>query len=288
MIAVEGALPYDPPLAVGPLARFLAAHAVPGLERSGPLGRHVRTVPAPSGPALVAVDLTATPGAVAVRVEVENGRDVAGVTARVRRWLGLDADPRPAEAALGSEPLLGPLVAARPGLRVPGAVDGTETALLAVLGQQVSLAAARTFAGRLVAAYGDRGPDGLHAFPAAEVLAAAGPEALRAATGVTGARARTLHAVAAAVADGLHLAPDADAASARAALTALPGVGPWTAEYVGLRVLGDPDAFLAGDLVLRRALGAASAREAEARAEAWRPYRATALLHLWTAAVFAG
>ena len=132
--------------------------------------------------------------------------------------------------------------------------------------------------------------DSLVAFPDPHVLAAAGPDAIRAVTGVTGARARTVHALAAALADGLDLDAAATAAGpaqeAHAELLALPGIGPWTADYVALRVFGDSDAFLPSDLVLRRALGNVPAREAAARAQAWRPWRGYALLHLWTHEVF--
>lgn len=280
-------LRHRTPFATRPLLRFLAGHAVAGLEQHDPTNdTHTRTVPAPHGPAVVTVALGEAIGHIPVRLRVVDVADVSPVVARVRRWLDLDADPLLVDEALSADPLLAPLVAARPGLRVPGAVDGAETALLAVLGQQVSLAAARTFAGRLVAAFGTSAPDGLGAFPTATALAAAGPSDLREATGVTGARARSLHSVAAAAADGLRLDPSADRAATRAALLALPGIGPWTTEYVALRALGDPDAFPAGDLVLRRALGASTARVAEDRAQHWRPWRGYALLHLWTREVF--
>ena len=280
-------LPYRTPFATSPLVRFLAGHAVPGHARHDPIsGAHTRTVPTPHGPAVVTLAFE-EPGHVTVRLRAVDDADVPLVVARVRRWLALDADPLPVDRALSADPLLAPLVAARPGLRVPGAVDGAETALLAVLGQQVSLAAARTFAGRLVAAFGPPAPEGLTAFPTPATLAAAGPQELREATGVTGARARTLHAVATATADGLELDPGADRTATRAALLALPGIGPWTSEYIALRALGDPDAFPSGDLVLRRALGTPTARLAEERAEPWRPWRGYALLHLWTREVFA-
>lgn len=279
-------LPYRPPFATAPLARFLAAHAVPGLERVDPGGAHARVVGAPHGPAVVTVRLDDVPGAVSCDVRAAHPDDVPHVVAAVRRWLDLDADPAAVGGALGADPVLAPLVAARPGLRILGSTDGVETAVLTVLGQQVSLAAARTFAGRLVAAFGPPAPEGFTAFPEPGVLVDAGPDALTAALGVTGARARTVHALAGAVVDGLDLSPSADRVATRERLLALPGIGPWTADYVAVRALGDRDAFPAGDLVLRRALGVATAREAEARAEAWRPWRAYALVHLWTAEVF--
>jgi DNA-3-methyladenine glycosylase II/AraC family transcriptional regulator of adaptative response / DNA-3-methyladenine glycosylase II len=154
---------------------------------------------------------------------------------------------------------------------------------MAVLGQQVSLAAARTFGARLVAAYGAPGPGDLTSFPIPEALATVPVEELRATVGLTGARAATLHGLAAAAASGLPLAAGTDPALFRASLLALPGIGPWTADYLAVRVLGDRDAFTASDLVLRRALGGVSVAAADAASQAWRPYRAYALFHLWTA-----
>jgi len=287
-------LPLPGPYAVAPLLRFLAAHAVTGVELHDAQRReHTRVVPAPNGPALVTVRFGAQEGEdLLLRLELAEPTDRDHVLDRVRGWLDLGTDAGPVEQVLGGDPLLAPLVAARPGLRVPGSVDSVETALFAVLGQQVSLAAARTFAGRLLAVFGTVGPGGLLWLPDPSVLAAAGAQALQQVTGVTHARARTLHVVAAAAADGLSLdrSPTDDPeerAATRRALLALPGIGPWTADYVALRCLGDPDAYLAGDLVLRRELGVRTPREAELRAQRWRPFRGYALLHLWTAAVFA-
>ena len=174
--------------------------------------------------------------------------------------------------------MLGPLVASRPHLRVPGSTDAFETAVLVVLGQHVSLAAGRVFAARLVAAHGAPSThlEGLRLFPSPEVLATLDADDLRRTIGVTGARARTLVAIAREVADG-----NATLTS-REALLALPGVGPWTADLVALRALRDPDVFLPGDLVLRKALGRVGAKQAAAMAEAWRPHRSLAVLHLWT------
>ncbi len=288
------------PAAGEPFRRFLAAHAVPGVEHHDPVtGRHARLVPTTAGPALVVLEppddladvvelaLTLPPGS---GTPADDPVIVREVEQRVRGWLDLGTDPAVVDAALSRDPALAPLVAARPGLRVPGSVDGLETALFAVLGQQVSLGAARTFAGRLLAAFGTTAPASgelrLRYLDGPGTLVEAGPAELQRAVGVTGARARALHAVAAAAADGLDLGRGADRARTRAGLLALPGIGPWTADYVALRCLGDPDAWLPGDLVLRRALGVATAREAEARAAGWRPWRGYALLHLWTAAVF--
>ncbi len=278
---------YAPPLAAGPLARALRAHAVPGLERHDDDGRIVRVMRAPGGPALVRVALGRGDGEMRADLRPSHPDDVVHLLLGLRRWLGLDADPAQVDPALAADPELAPLVAARPGLRVPGAADPFEAAVLVVLGQQVSLAAARTFAGRLVAAHGTPAADGLSAFPTALDVALAEPARLRAALGVPAARARTVQALAEAVAAGdLRLGAGADPAAARAALRAIPGVGDWTVECIALRALGDADAYPAGDLVLRRALGGVDARAALGRGERWRPWRAHALMHLWTREAF--
>ena len=277
-------LPLTAPYAVGPALASLAAHAVPGAEVVDTGSATVtRAVPAPHGPAVVTARLAA--GGAEADLDLAHPDDAGHVVALVRRWLDLDADPAAVAGHLASDRRLAPLVGARPGLRVLGHVDGFEAAVTTVLGQQVSLAAARTFAGRLVAAFGRPVRDSLVAFPSPEVLAAAGPEHVRRKVGITGARARTVHALATACADGLVIAPDGDDGEVRRRLLELPGVGPWTADYLALRVLGDRDALPAGDLVLRRALGM-TAREVTVAAEAWRPVRAYAVTHLWTAAAY--
>ncbi|MBL3685630.1 DNA-3-methyladenine glycosylase 2 family protein [Leucobacter zeae] len=203
----------------------------------------------------------------------------------VRRMLDLDADPLQVADALGEDPVLAPLLERRPGLRLPGARDAAEFALGVVLGQQVSLAAARTLQGRLAAAFETRGgplaPTGFLASPDVVRVAAMPVEALRETLGLTGARAATLSSLAAAIAGGLDLGPGADRERARSALATMRGIGPWTVELIAMRGLGDPDAYPAGDLILHRAIGARTAREARAAAEPWRPYRGYATQHLW-------
>jgi DNA-3-methyladenine glycosylase II/AraC family transcriptional regulator of adaptative response / DNA-3-methyladenine glycosylase II len=271
------------------LRAFLVAHAVSGLDEvevfpDGSTG-HRRLVPGPGGPTLLTMTLPT--GEVGRPAMVAEGRSdaVAAATALGRRWLGLDADPAPGVAALANDPVLGPLVTARPHLRVPGSTDPFETAVLVVLGQHVSLAAGRAFAARLVAAHGTNLGE-LHAFPGPEALAALDPVDLQRTVGITTARARTVVAIARAVADGtLPFGPASstpDVAGTRAAMISLPGVGPWTADLVALRALRDPDVFLPGDLVLRQALGGVTARQAATASEAWQPHRSLAVLHLWT------
>lgn len=280
-LRLRHAAPYDGVAFVA----HVAARAVPGLEeaRVGPPGAAGgsvrRVVPARGGDALVELtpgerDLTAT-------LTVPDIADVPRLVGRLRHWADLDAEPARVAAVLAADPLLEPLVDRRPGLRVPGTVDPGELALRTVLGQQVSVAAARTLTGRLVAAAGAPTPHGLLRFPEPAEVAGLGVDGLRA-LGVTGARATTLAHLAAVLADGLDLGPGADRSVARAALAAVPGIGPWTVEYVALRAMGDPDAFPAHDLVLRQALGGVTAAEALRRAESWRPWRGYAAQHLWT------
>jgi AraC family transcriptional regulator, regulatory protein of adaptative response / DNA-3-methyladenine glycosylase II len=203
------------------------------------------------------------------------------VVSRCRQLLDLDADACAINAVLAADGLLAPLVAARPGLRVPGAYDGFELAVRAVLGQQVSVPAARTLAGRLASRFGTRieVPGGLPSvlFPGPAALAGADLSGL----GLTTTRQATLRALAAAVAAGdVALDHGADPEETAARLAGLPGIGPWTISYILMRAVGDPDAFPASDLGLRRALGHLGG--STARADRWRPWRAYAAVHLWT------
>jgi AraC family transcriptional regulator of adaptative response / DNA-3-methyladenine glycosylase II len=237
---------------------------------------------------MAVVELAPGAGCVQCALRLADVRDLGVAVARCRRLLDLDADPASVAATLGSDPLLAPLVEANPGLRVPGCVDGTEIAVRAVLGQQVSVAAARTHAARLVARHGEPldVPDGAltHVFPSAAAVAEADDDVLA----MPARRRETLRGLCAALRDGhVELGPGADRARARGDLLALPGIGPWTVEYIALRALGDPDAFPASDLGILhglRALGVeADAREAERLSQAWRPFRAYTVLYLWQA-----
>ena len=266
--------PFDPL----PALASLVAHAVPGVEVLD--GSTVRRLVRLGG---IPVPVVATLSADRVDVSAPAGTP-AELTALAERWFGLADDLDAVRDALGPDAVLGPLVRARPGLRILGHPDGFEAAATTVLGQQVSLAAARTFGGRLAAAYGQPGPGGLTRYPSPEELAGVDPVELQAVVRITHSRARTLHALAQACADGLTLAPGAP--DVRARLLALPGIGPWTADYLALRVLGDRDALPVGDLVLRRALSAGSAAEVARAAEPWRPLRAYAAVHLWAATAY--
>lgn len=282
-------LVHREPFAWDPLLAFLAVRAVPGVEAADP-GCCRRVVSTAHGPAVVAVEPAPGAGHVVARLTLPDLADLTAVVTALRTLLDLDADPAAVDAVLAADPAMAPLVAARPGLRVPGAVDGFELAVRAVLGQQVSVAGARTLAGRLAAAVGEpvlRAEHGTAASSAADDVltrafptAAAVAEADLAGLGLTGGRRRALQALAREVASGrLLLDRGADRSEARARLLALPGIGPWTAEYVALRALGDPDAWPGTDLVLRRLVAALGARP-----ERWRPWRGYGAVHLWAAA----
>ncbi|SDD55321.1 DNA-3-methyladenine glycosylase II [Sanguibacter gelidistatuariae] len=281
-------LGYALPMTLDPLLRTINAHAVPGVEECDVAGRwHSRVV---RGGDLVVTVEWGQPGELTLSATGTGGPVVVDedLVALVRRWLDLDRDVVAADVHLGASALLRPLVRARPGLRVLGSTDGFETAVMTVLGQQVSLAAARTFGGRLVAGLGVPAPAGMRAFPGPEVLASIDAEELRALVGLTRARAATVVSLARAVADGaVQLGQDSDTGvQVRAALLVVPGIGPWTADYLALRVLGDRDAYPADDLVLKRALGVTTGRAAAALSGGWAPWRACAVTHLWTQAVY--
>ena len=267
-------LAYRKPFAWSELLGFLAARAVTGVEEVV-AGRYRRVLRLPGGVGVA--DLADTGGAIALILALESVADLAVAVERCRRLLDLDADPVAVDDLLGGDPDLAPLVAVRPGLRVPGAVAGDEIAVRAVLGQQISVAAARTIAGRLTRSYGEplRVPDGglTHAFPTAAALAAADELPMPA------TRARTLRAICAALASGtVDLGPGGDRDGTRRALLGLPGIGPWTASYIAMRALRDPDVFLDSDLGVRHALDRLGLAYT---ADRWRPWRSYATMHLW-------
>ena len=270
-------LVYRPPLDWTTTIRYLAARAIPGVE-SVDEGRYRRTIEWEGSPGVI--ELAPDPGDSHLVLTVYLGQ-LAGlihVVEQARRIFDLGADPVVITDALRRDPGLAPLVTTRPGLRVPGTWDPCELAVRAVLGQQVSVAAARTQAARLVERCGEPLPKPVggvtHLFPAPEALAALDPEALP----MPRARGRALVSLAAALACGLD-------ARDRARLLALPGIGPWTADYVAMRC-GDHDVLLETDLGVRRALRRLGRPEAELqrRAERWRPWRSYAVQHLWSVA----
>jgi AraC family transcriptional regulator, regulatory protein of adaptative response / DNA-3-methyladenine glycosylase II len=280
--ALDLRLPFRRPLCPDNLFGHLAATAVPGVEEvRGETYR--RTLRLPSGPGIV--ELTPHPEHVACRLRLSDLRDLATAIARCRWLLDLDADPVAVDERLAADPALAATVRAAPGRRVPRCVDGGELAVRAVLGQQVSTAAARTHAARLVQRHGepvsDPGGSLTHLFPAPAAIAAAEPA-------MPLARRRTLSALAAALAEErVSLQPGCDRDEALAQLAALPGFGPWTLGVIAMRALGDPDAFPAADLGVRRAAHALglppSPAALAARSSAWRPWRAYAVQYLWSA-----
>jgi AraC family transcriptional regulator, regulatory protein of adaptative response / DNA-3-methyladenine glycosylase II len=264
---------------------FLAARAVPGLEQSLP-GGYRRALALPRGNGVV--ELASGEGHVGATFWLDDLRDLGAAISRCRRLLDLDSDPQAILERLGADAAIGALVRACPGRRVPGSADGAELAIRAVLGQQVSVAGARTMTARLLARYGERlsTPVGevTHAFPSCAVLAALDPAELA----MPRSRASALIGIAGALHHGeLVLDEGADRDTSVASLLALPGIGPWTAGYVAMRALRDPDAYPSGDLGVRRALEALGVadeqRELERAGTPWRPYRAYATLHLWAA-----
>jgi AraC family transcriptional regulator of adaptative response / DNA-3-methyladenine glycosylase II len=272
-------LRYRPPFDWDALVGFLSTRAIPGVEHVEN-GIYRRSILAAGVPGIIEL----SHGDSDVILEIDHARPecLLGIVSRVRRLCDLDADPVAIASCLSSDALLGPLVKARPGLRVPGAWDGFELGIRAILGQQISVRGASTLAGRLVQRYGrpleSARPGVTHLFPRAEELAGADLASI----GLPRTRAETLSAFSAAVASG-QLVLDGTAApeETRERLRSIAGIGEWTAGYVAMRALNDPDAFPAADLVLLRAAGAGTARELQGFAERWRPWRAYAALHLW-------
>ena len=277
-------LPFRAPLCADSLFGHLIATAVPGVEEWRN-GAYRRTLRLPHGTGIAA--LTPGPDHVSCTLALSDFRDVGAAVARCRRLLDLDADPVAVDDALRDDALLARIVDAAPGRRIPRTVDGEELAIRAVLGQQVSTAAARTHAARLVAVLGEPVDDtigGLTAlFPTAGHLAAIDPETLA----LPRTRKASLLHLADRLTDGaIDVGPGADWGRTRADLAAMPGLGPWTVETICMRALGDPDAFLPGDLGIRaaaRALGLPPSPVAlTAHAECWRPWRSYAVQYLWS------
>jgi AraC family transcriptional regulator, regulatory protein of adaptative response / DNA-3-methyladenine glycosylase II len=270
---IELRLSYRPPLHAGALFGFLGARAVTGVE-SYHDGVYQRGVRLPHGPA--SMILRPEGMHISVTLILADVRDLTPAVARCRRLLDLDADPLAVDAVLAADPALAATVAAEPGIRLPRSVDGFEAGVRAIVGQQVSVAGARTVLGRLI------GPDGL--FPGPRQLSALPDDVFA----MPARRRETLRALARAVDGGLALDAGSDRAATREALLALPGIGPWTADYIAMRALGDPDVLLPTDLGTLRgaaALGLPTDPNAlVAHAERWRPWRSYAQIRLWRAA----
>ena len=290
MTALTFRLPVRAPFDGAGLLEFLAHRAVAGVEYvTG--SRYARTLRLPGGPATVDLQLDERddPATVTVRLRLADPRDASEALERCRRLVDADADWTAIAAVLTVDPLLAPAVAQHPGARLPGAVDGAEIVVRALIGQQISVAAAKTTLGRLTAAAGepiDTGDPRLtHVFPSSEALAALEP----AAVGGPRRRIDTLLAASRDLASGALLVhPGRAPEELTADLVARPGIGPWTAGYVCMRVLGAPDVLLDGDLALRQGAGRlglpSDARTLAVHARRWRPFRSYAGILLWRAA----
>jgi AraC family transcriptional regulator of adaptative response / DNA-3-methyladenine glycosylase II len=281
-------LHHRAPFARAPLMRFLSDRAIPGVEvfDGATFRRSIRTRDGRG--VVVALTPHPTDSHVTFETAIDDPAEVANAVRASRRLLDMDADPVSIDAVLSTDPALEPSVRATPGLRVPGAIDGFEVAVRAILGQQISVHAARTLAGRIVIRAGtelepDQAVDGVtHLFPTPERLAEVPLEEL----GVTRRRVETIRRLAELVAASeLTLTEGADRAAVRDTLLAVKGIGPWTVEYISMRALRDPDAFPASDLGVRegfKTLGLdATASAIMAHAERWRPWRGYAVMHLW-------
>jgi AraC family transcriptional regulator, regulatory protein of adaptative response / DNA-3-methyladenine glycosylase II len=288
-VAIPVRLAYRPPLDLRGLLEYLGQRAIPGVETFDG-NTYARTLDLPHGPGIVTIPADIgvhpapqnvrydRPGSLPCELRLQDVRDFATAVSRVRRLLDLDADPLAVRSALRDDPLLGRSVETNPGLRVAGAVDGAETAARAILGQQVSVAGARVLGGRLASLYGAGLPESFgeldRLFPSAEALAAADP----ATWPMPARRARALQALSGAITEGrVAIDPGTDRDSTEEALRALPGVGPWTASYIRMRGLGDPDVFLGQDLGVKKAIQAWGEPVDSAL---WKPWRSYATFHL--------
>lgn len=286
-------LQYRPPYDFAAMLDFLRTRALPGVEHVDEAS-YLRVIGTAEAPGWLRVsawpgnDDEAAPNALRLELQGAAPAQLLALVARVRRMFDLDADPATINATLARDPRLAALVKRRPGLRLPSGWDGFEIAVRAVIGQQVSVAAARTVTARLSQRFGTALPPAFAAMPLQQLFPT--PERLAGADlaglGLTGARAATVQGIARALVEGrvdFHRERTLDDFVAR--WTALPGIGPWTAQYIAMRALGHPDAFPAEDLVLQKHLpgdgSRLSARRLRDHAEAWRPWRAYAVVHLW-------
>ncbi len=278
---------YRPPYDWAHVVAFLAARATPGVEVVD-AGVYRRTIAVNGTAGTIAVSPADEGAALTLDVQFGDPRALLGIVERVRRIFDVGADPSLIAQQLSRDPLLQRAAAAHAGIRVPGACDPFEITVRAILGQQISVSAATTMAGRIASRWGKALPSGewgvgsgewrlTHLFPAPSQLADAPLEEV----GILGSRAETIRALARGVRDG---SVPFDGVSTIDAVRAIPGIGDWTAQYVAMRALNEPDAFPSGDLILRRMAGDLTARELERRSDAWRPWRAYAVMLLWQAA----
>jgi len=276
-------LRFRPPYHWESMLAFLAARAIPGVEVVE-MGRYRRSISLDRSDGYFEVSLDENRQALSVHIQFADSRALFLIIERIRRMFDLNADWAAIVPSLRADPVLAKRVEARPGLRVPGCWNGFELATRAILGQQISVKGATLLAGQIVRKFGRRlSATGslTHLFPLPEVLA----DARITSIGLPKARAGTIRALARAVCDGrISFERVAESEAFLARLCEIPGIGQWTAQYVAMRALGEPDAFPSGDLGLLHAMDLGSARELERRAEAWRPWRAYAAMYLWNIA----
>jgi AraC family transcriptional regulator of adaptative response / DNA-3-methyladenine glycosylase II len=275
-------LPFRPPYDWNGMLSFLAARAIPGVEIVAD-GAYRRSISLNGNHGSFEVSSDDPNHTLIGRVQFSDPQSLFFITERIRAMFDLNADWTAIMGSLNSDAVLSALIQRHEGLRVPGCWNGFELTVRAILGQQVSVKGATTLSGRLVKMFGEQfpAPGGIsHLFPKAEKLA----DANVAAIGLPTARANTIRELARAVCDGrIKFEEIVDTDDFLRRLSEISGIGSWTAQYVAMRALGEPDAFPSGDLGLIRAMNLSSARDLERRAEAWRPWRAYAAIHLWSA-----
>jgi AraC family transcriptional regulator of adaptative response / DNA-3-methyladenine glycosylase II len=273
-------LHFRPPFHWNALLDFLARRAIPGVEAIEQ-DSYSRTISLNGDAGTLRVSLAENADAVDVRITFSEPRWLFLIVERVRHMFDLGAEPNEIAARLHLDPLLADRVESMPGLRVPGCWDGFELAVRAILGQQISVSGASTLAGRLVQAFGKRltvASPLTHLFPSADVLAQADVASI----GLPESRAETIRSLARAVSEGrISFVSVTNVEEFQSRLREIPGIGDWTAHYIAMRALGNPDAFPAGDLGLLRAAATSDRRELLRRAEGWRPWRAYAAMYLW-------
>jgi AraC family transcriptional regulator of adaptative response / DNA-3-methyladenine glycosylase II len=276
-------LRFRPPYQWKSMLTFLAARATPGVEAVG-LGSYRRSISFNGCHGYFEVRLDEGDDALAVHLQIADLRSLYRIIERIRSMFDLNADWAAIAQALGTDPALGTLISGEPGMRVPGCWNGFELAVRAILGQQISVKGATTLAGRIAKSFGQpfSGPAGLtHIFPTPEILA----DAELSSVGLTKKRAETIRALARAVSSGgIRFEGIRDSNACLMQLVEIPGIGNWTAQYIAMRALGEPDALPTGDFALLRASGLRTSRDLEKRAEAWRPWRSYATIYLWSMA----
>lgn len=275
-------IPFKKPLAWLPLKNALLAHMIPGLEVVNETSQTLTRLLKINGRyAKLVLDLSEPNDVVRATLSIINMEDVSEAVQTIKRVLDLDSDPAHITAAFQDDSLIGPLNKRLPGLRVCGMFDPFELLINTIIGQQVSIPAARTFSERLVKAYGEQ-HDGLYLFPTAKTLLNVDAFEMYQKTKINHKKVATIQAVCRLIAEGFDLKSITKSEVARQKLLAVKGIGPWTVEYVILRGFGDADGFPADDLFIKRLLEVKTAKAAEAKAEKWRPYRGYATMYLWT------